>query len=248
MMTSTSRRIAWSCIALCAAIVLAALGWAAFTLEGQRRSAAQESAQQFALQRGLENGRQLLGQYQRRLVEKPWQAVRNEAAALAALQNLRFGPDQRGELLVLAPGRSDGLALLATFPGAQLTAYAPPDPKWHWALVARLPQASSLAVAPERWLPQTLMGLRHEPILSGAVLLTLLCACGAGLLLAAQARAVVAEASPVSAPASRAAPLGDLEAAVRENQQLRHELSQQAELLRLQADGVRARRIKQPVY
>lgn len=53
MTATTSRRIAWVCIALCAAIVLAALGWAAFTLEGQRSSA----AQQFALQRGLENGR-----------------------------------------------------------------------------------------------------------------------------------------------------------------------------------------------
>jgi len=244
MMTSTSRRIAWSCIALCAAIVLAALGWAAFTLEGQRSSA----AQQFALQRGLENGRQLLAHYQRQPVEKDWQAVMNKAAALAALQSLRFGPEQLGELAVLVPGKIAGLAQLAAGPGAQLTAYAPPDPLWHWTLVARLPQASSLAVAPEQWLPQVLMGLRREPLLSGAAVLTLLCACGAGLLLAAQARAVVAEASPVSAPASRAAPLGDLEAAVRENQQLRHELSQQAELLRLQADGVRARRVKQPVY
>jgi len=244
MMTTTSRRIAWACIALCTASVLAALGWAAFTLEGQRSSA----AQQFALQRGLENGRQLLSHYQRLPVEKAWQAVMNEAAALAALQSLRFGPEQRGELVVLVPGKVAALAQLAAGPGAQLTAYAPPDPLWHWTLVARLPQASSLAAAPEQRLQQMLMGLRHEPLLSGAAVLTLLCACGVGLLLAAQARAVVAEAGPVSVPVSSVAPLGDLEAAVRENQQLRHELSQQAELLRLQADGVRARRIKQPVY
>lgn len=246
MMTTrtTSRRIAWACIALCAAVVLAALGWAAFTLEGQRSSA----AQQFALQRALENGRQLLAHYQHKNFEKDWQAVQNEAAALAALQRLRFGPEQRGELLVLVPGKTAGLARLAGGPGAQLTAYAPPDPSWHWTLVARLPHASSLATPPEQWLPQTLMGMRHEPILSGAMALTLLCACAAGLLLmSAQAQTAKREARPVSGPASRAAPLDELEAAVRENQQLRHELGRQAELLRLQADGVRARRLKQPV-
>lgn len=181
-------------------------------------------------------------------MEKQWQAVQNEAAALAALQSLRFGPEQRGELVVLVPGKAAALAQLAAGPGAQLTAYAPPDPVWHWALVARLPQSSSLAAAPEQWLPQVLMGLRHEPLLAGAAALTLLCAWAAGLLLAAQARFVRAVAGPVSEPATSAAPLGDLEAAVRENQQLRHELSQQAELLRLHADGVRARRIKLPVH